>query len=53
MFSSPPLLNASDIVLLILMFTQLPEAVFLVAVLDVGTIFEVKFQRVRAQNMSF
>ena len=26
---------------------------FLVAVLDIGTIFEVKFQRVRAQNMSF
>ena len=26
---------------------------FLVPVLDVGTIFEVKFKRVRAQNMSF
>ena len=29
------------------------EAVFLVAVVDVGTIFEVKIQRVRVQNMSF
>ena len=29
------------------------EAVFLVLVLDVGTIVEVKFQRVRAQNMPF
>ena len=29
------------------------EVDFLVAVLDVGTIFEVKFQRVRAQNMLF
>ena len=27
--------------------------VFLVAVLDVGMIFEVKFQHVKAQNMSF
>ena len=30
-----------------------PGVGFLVAVLDVGTIFEVKFQHVRAQNMSF
>ena len=30
-----------------------PEAVFLVAGLNVGTIFEVTFQHVRAQNMSF
>ena len=30
-----------------------PEAFFLVAVLDVGTIFEVKFQRVRAQIKAF
>ena len=30
-----------------------PEAGFLVAVLDIGTIFEVKFQLVRAQNKSF
>ena len=29
------------------------EAGFLVAVLDVGTIFEAKFQRVLPQNMSF
>ena len=28
------------------------EAGFLVAVLDVGTIFEAKFQRVQAQNIA-
>ena len=31
---------------------KLPEAGFLVVVLDVGAIFEVKFQYDRAQNMS-
>ena len=36
-----------------LYYTSTAEAGFLIAVLDVGTIFEVKFQRVRAQNMSF
>ena len=34
-------------------FDSYTEAGFLVAVLDVGTIFEIKFQGVRAQNISF
>ena len=32
---------------------MIPEVGFLIAFLDVSTIFQVKFQRVSAQNMSF